>query len=90
MPMTFAGCDDNGITSFQILSGAAVRLDAHAALDNEKPLRTRVLVPVRSRTIRKRHAVHAHRNAGVVMSQPLHRRAAEEGGRIDRADRRVT
>ena len=90
MPVTFARGHDDGIAGFEILGVAALGLNAHPALDDEEPLWTGVPVPVRSCTVRECHPVHADRHTGLVMGQALNRRAADEGRRIDRADRLVT
>ena len=88
--MTFARGDDDGVARFEILVIATIRLNTHSAVDDEEPLWTRVLVPVRSCTVGEFHAVDADRNAGFIMGQALNRRAANEGYWIDGADRRVT
>ena len=90
MPMTFARCDDDGVAGSEILDVATIRLHAHTAFDDEEPLRSGVRVPVRSCSVRECHAVHADRNAGLVVGQALDRCLSEEGCRIDGADRRVT
>ena len=90
MPMTFTRRDDDGVAGLEILGVTALYLNAHPALDHEEPLRTGVRVPVRSCTSGECHAVHAHRNAGVVMGQALDCCPTEESCRIDGADGRVT
>ena len=88
--MTFTRGHDEGVARFEIVAVSAVRLHADSALDDKEPLRPRVPVPVRSSTVGECHPVHADWNAGLVVSQALDRRPAEEGCRIDRTDRRVT
>jgi hypothetical protein len=90
MPVTLAGRHDNGIARVEILRVTTLRLHTHATLDDEKPLRTGMLVPVRSSAVRECHAVHANCDTGRVVGQALDRRPAEEGCRIDGADRRIT
>jgi len=88
--MPFSRSDDNGITGSKILRTVTLCLNTHTALDHEEPLWAGVAVPVRSRTVRECNAIHANWNAGLVMGQALHRRAPDEGCRIDRTDRRAT
>ena len=90
MPMPFARNNDNRIAGFEILRGTAVYLNTHPSLDDEEPLRTGVLVPVRSSPVREFHPVHADGNASLIMCQSLNRGTAEEGCRIDWSDRRGT
>jgi len=90
VPVTFPRAHDNGVAGFEIVAVAAVRLNAHAALDDKEPLRTGVPMPVRSSTVGECDPIHADRNAGLVMSQALDRRLADEGRRIHGTDRRVT
>src|SRR4026207_1863112 len=89
-PVTFTRGDDHSIAGFEIVVSATLRLNAHAALDDEEPLRAGVPVPIRSPAVGERHAVDADWNTGVVMGQTLNRRAAEKSRRIDRIDRRAT
>jgi len=53
MPVTLAGRHDNGIARVEILRVTTLRLHTHATLDDEKPLRTGMLVPVRSSAVRE-------------------------------------
>ena len=90
VPVTLTRSDDHGVAGFEIVVTATLPVNAHAALDDKEPLRTGMRVPVGSPAVGECHTVHADGNAGFVMGQPLDRRPAEEGCRIDRGDRRVT
>jgi len=89
VPVAFTWGHDDGITGLEILTVAALGLNTDPALNDEEPLRTGVCVPIRSCTVRECHSIHTNRNTGVVMSQALNCRAADEGRRINRADRRL-
>ena len=90
MPVAFARGDDHRVTGVEVLDDAPLLLNAHATLDDEEPLGTGVSMPVRSRTVRECHAVHAYWNAGLIVGQTLDRCTAEERSRINRAGRRLT
>src|SRR4030095_8256766 len=79
VPVTFTRGDGHGVAGFEIVEIAPIHLNANPPLDDEEPLRARVLVPVRSSTVGECHPVHADWNAGLVTGVTLDTRQAVYG-----------
>ena len=63
MPVLFARCENHGVAGVEVLSRLALDLDANPAIDDEKPLRPRVDVPVCPGALGECDPVHVHGRA---------------------------
>src|SRR5580700_2379309 len=89
VPVPFPRREEHGVASLDVLSGLAPTLNAHAAPDDEQPLRARMRVPVGPAARLEFYAVEVHRCALLSRGQKLGRRGSQKGTGIGGAERRL-
>lgn len=80
MPVSFTGGDDDGVAGLETAAVATLHLNADPPLDDEATAGRNACAS----SFVECHAVDADRDAGLVMSETLDARLADEGRPIDR------
>src|SRR6266508_2231964 len=81
MPVLLAGVNHHGIADAHLLRRLSPFLHAHAAVDDEQPLRSCVRMPVRSAALLELNAIDMRRHPDVVCCEAL--RACRPGEGVD-------